>query len=439
METRDADVIAVRDKHMQLANVPNGRIGGRRAREMRLPLPCRRKALYHEDHTPEGGIMTSGKYILFRWHGRRAGIAPGKSAKALSNSLFATPPAEPADESSEGGGGLSKSLSVWDIIAYGLGSTVGAGLFVVTGAVTPWPSPLLSAPPAAQADLCVARRPRGEGLCGPCRHPLLRAGRRLVPLQRPVLRRAGIGDPGVGIRVLLHVHHAGRGRGLVHRVESDPRGTRLPSATHVLLSAQLSLTLSPGMATSKASNSPFLPHLSLRAVWRICQCRRTRVGVLRCQFLSGDRRAPPCRPPRTAPLPRHHPQEPLSFGESHADCPTHGPSHTLLISSPAPIPCTIALSHLVPHPSQTPTPYLTTPGRHLVPPLHPHPPDGRQGVLPPQPRRHHRQHGGHPLHRRCWCRQHPTRQLDALRAPRGARGPRGGLLRLLLIHRIRHR
>ena len=28
---------------------------------------------------------------------------------------------------------LAKSLNLWDVIAYGIGSTVGAGIFVITG------------------------------------------------------------------------------------------------------------------------------------------------------------------------------------------------------------------------------------------------------------------------------------------------------------------
>ncbi len=36
-------------------------------------------------------------------------------------------------ESSEGHEGLKKCLSRWDVVAYGVSSTVGAGIFVITG------------------------------------------------------------------------------------------------------------------------------------------------------------------------------------------------------------------------------------------------------------------------------------------------------------------
>lgn len=40
-------------------------------------------------------------------------------------------------EDSEGhgahGGGLKKCLTRWDVVAYGVSSTVGAGIFVITG------------------------------------------------------------------------------------------------------------------------------------------------------------------------------------------------------------------------------------------------------------------------------------------------------------------
>jgi hypothetical protein len=36
-------------------------------------------------------------------------------------------------EGSEGAGSLKKCLSRWDIVAYGVSSTVGAGIFVITG------------------------------------------------------------------------------------------------------------------------------------------------------------------------------------------------------------------------------------------------------------------------------------------------------------------
>lgn len=40
------------------------------------------------------------------------------------------------DGKSTGGGGLAKVLTVWDIIAYGIGSTLGAGIFAITASGT---------------------------------------------------------------------------------------------------------------------------------------------------------------------------------------------------------------------------------------------------------------------------------------------------------------
>ena len=36
-------------------------------------------------------------------------------------------------DSQEGHGALKKCLSRWDVVAYGVSSTVGAGIFVITG------------------------------------------------------------------------------------------------------------------------------------------------------------------------------------------------------------------------------------------------------------------------------------------------------------------
>eukprot|EP01087_Luapelamoeba_hula_P015499 TRINITY_DN4644_c0_g1_i1.p1 TRINITY_DN4644_c0_g1~~TRINITY_DN4644_c0_g1_i1.p1 ORF type:complete len:560 (+),score=79.80 TRINITY_DN4644_c0_g1_i1:2026-3705(+) len=68
-------------------------------------------------------------------------------------------PAKEAAQKAEEGVALNKSLKVWDLMAYGIGSTVGAGIFVVTGVVaqgTAGPAIIVSFLLAAFASLMSA-------------------------------------------------------------------------------------------------------------------------------------------------------------------------------------------------------------------------------------------------------------------------------------------
>jgi hypothetical protein len=64
--------------------------------------------------------------------------------------MWRTFPIKKSDDAEKGSDNLAKVLRVWDLTAYGIGSTVGAGIFVVTGVVArdkcvaPPPPPYIS-------------------------------------------------------------------------------------------------------------------------------------------------------------------------------------------------------------------------------------------------------------------------------------------------------
>ena len=68
---------------------------------------------------------------------------------------------------------------------------------------------------------------RGDQPLGPGDRPVLRARRRHLRLQRAVLLRAGLDDPGLRLGLHVLLRHARRARRLDHRLGPDPRVRRL--------------------------------------------------------------------------------------------------------------------------------------------------------------------------------------------------------------------
>ena len=68
---------------------------------------------------------------------------------------------------------------------------------------------------------------RGDRRRRPGDHPLLRPRRRHLHVLGPLLRRAGVDDPGLRQRLHLRLRDDGRARRLDHRLGPDPRVRRL--------------------------------------------------------------------------------------------------------------------------------------------------------------------------------------------------------------------
>jgi hypothetical protein len=80
--------------------------------------------------------------------------------------------------------GYKRTLGPISLISLGIGSVVGAGIFVLAGTS------------AAQ-------------YAGPGHRPVLRRRRHLLPLRRPVLRRVGVDDSRLGQRLHLQLRDLG--------------------------------------------------------------------------------------------------------------------------------------------------------------------------------------------------------------------------------------